>query len=371
MTDTLVERRDPYQDLRDAAARARSLLMRFAGEGNVLHQVENGDWRDALSPREARDAADLVDAMAEHVRHARAMVGLLGAESSTTVHDLTVPLADVLSTGLPLNRKERFYTGTVLPMIVASDGFAHLDRLLDLCGLPSAGFSTFNARERWHEVTFYTEYNFAESCYTPTDKARFPDPPPGADTPDLVLAGRDWLLCIEAKVFHNPKPEALNAQMAGQRLLVDYWSHTLHLDRNHVAHVLLLPSGLNTAGVTHPVVTWESLLDAYRVVGPMYWVNMLATALDRYNDLVSLPETFGQNAESHLTGLAIQAAAATGDLPFTHMGRKGGLGGALLAEDIASGRWTTQPYEVRSGALPSNPNWFEVSQFLARIEAAY
>ncbi len=42
------------------------------------------------------------------------------------------PLAD----RLPLNRKERYYTGTVLPMIVCCDEFAHFGRFLRLCGVP-------------------------------------------------------------------------------------------------------------------------------------------------------------------------------------------------------------------------------------------
>src|SRR6185312_6165083 len=44
---------------------------------------------------------------------------------------------EMFDSSLPLNRKERFYTGTVLPMLIASDGFMHLNRFLRLCSAPT------------------------------------------------------------------------------------------------------------------------------------------------------------------------------------------------------------------------------------------
>jgi hypothetical protein len=36
---------------------------------------------------------------------------------------------------LPINRKEVYYTATVLPCIVCADGFAHIHRLWQLLGI--------------------------------------------------------------------------------------------------------------------------------------------------------------------------------------------------------------------------------------------
>ena len=36
-------------------------------------------------------------------------------------------LKNLMNTELPLNRKERFYTGTVFPMIVCRDNFKYFD----------------------------------------------------------------------------------------------------------------------------------------------------------------------------------------------------------------------------------------------------
>ena len=44
-------------------------------------------------------------------------------------------LKELFDKRLPVNRKERYYTGTVLPMIVASDGFKRLPKFLTLCGV--------------------------------------------------------------------------------------------------------------------------------------------------------------------------------------------------------------------------------------------
>jgi hypothetical protein len=43
-------------------------------------------------------------------------------------------LEELMSEDLPLNRKERFFTGTILPMLVCKDSFKHLHGLLALIG---------------------------------------------------------------------------------------------------------------------------------------------------------------------------------------------------------------------------------------------
>jgi hypothetical protein len=64
--------------------------------------------------------------------------------------------------GLPLNRKERYYTGTVLPMLVATDDFAHLGRLTELAGL---GPVQVDARPASATVQLFTEYGYLESTW--------------------------------------------------------------------------------------------------------------------------------------------------------------------------------------------------------------
>jgi hypothetical protein len=352
-----------YDRMHAAAARARMVLLRLGGTGGVLEQAETGAWDDDLSPQQADDLADRLEALTEHARSARAFGG--GQLSDTDPVDLAVHMVEeAAATRLPMNRKERFYTGTVLPVLVGSDAFAHLDRLLALCGLDA---HVQPGRDGQQDIQFLTEYGFAESVFSEADHQRWPGPT-GKDTPDIVLTGPDWLLAIEAKMFHNPNAAALNRQMRDQAALVRSWQHTLGLLDHQVRHVLLLPGRLaeRVGPLAFNVVIWEDVLAAYRAVGPAHWVGVLGVALGAHRDLESRGPVFGRNAHDKLTGAEIHAAHGEGTLRFDYLGRSGGLDGSTLQEDIATGRWRTTRYEVRSGPLPDNPNWFSMVEFLAR-----
>ena len=167
-------------------------------------------------------------------------------------------LSGLFDERLPINRKERYYTGTVLPMIVASDGFKHFGKFLALCGIPEIALE---ADPNTTNVQFFSEYGFKESLMNGAEK-RFRDPG-GRDTPDLVVyMERSLLLGVEAKFFDQP-----------------------------------------------------SIADDY-----------------------------------------------------TWMGRRGGLDGPELREDVENGMWENREYEVRHDRLPDNPNWFPVADFIKMIE---
>ena len=167
-------------------------------------------------------------------------------------------------------------------------------------------------------------------------------------------------------MFHNPRPSALNEQMRRQRILIDYWARHLHVPGDRIAHVLLLPSRLPVHGVIDKVVTWESVLDAYQVLGPAYWTAMLGTALRRYETLRRVGVAFGANADGRMSGAQIVGAHALGELEYVYMERKLGLDGADLAQDLDSGTWRYRLYEVRYEPLPGNRNWFAIGEFIAR-----
>jgi hypothetical protein len=329
----------------------------------VLEQVERGTWDDGRNQQQADDLADRLDALREHGRDARAVGGsqLTEAESADAAAQR---VEEAAATRLPINRKERFYTGTVLPMLVASDGFAHLDRFLGLCGLD---VHVEPGRDGRQDIQFLTEYGFAESVFTELDHQRWPETA-AKDTPDVVLTGPDWLLAVEAKMFHNPSALALAGQMRDQATLVRSWKQTLGLLDHQVRHVLLLPGRLaeRVGPLAFDVVTWEDALAAYRAVGPAYWVGVLDVALRAHRDLESRGPAFGRNAHDKLTGAEIHAAHGEGTLQFDHIGRSGGLDGWRFHEDIDSGRWRTTRYEVRNGHLSGNPNWFTMVEFLSR-----
>lgn len=82
-------------------------------------------------------------------------------------------LVELLDRPLPLNRKERFYTGTVLPAIMCADNFAHLGRVSEL--LPTGPLEV-RADPDDCTVVFFTEYSLTESLVGQSAK-RFGDPP--------------------------------------------------------------------------------------------------------------------------------------------------------------------------------------------------
>lgn len=278
--------------------------------------------------------------------------------------DAMVPV-DERPVRLPLNRKERFYTGTVLPAIVAGDRLADLHRLLDLCGLGEVEVTDLD------DVQFFTEYSFAESVFSETDRRRFARRPNNADTPDVVIRGSGWLLAIEAKMFHRPNVASLNEQHARQSVLVDYWAARLGAHPDLVRHVLLLPRALaaSAASTQVTVITWEQVLEVYNDTVASYWTGVLREALSRYPDLASKDSTWGQNAQQRLTGLQILAAWQTSDPAVAWIGRMGGAVGAQLGNDVRTGAWQTHAYEVRDSRPDGAAgNWFRVQDFISRVD---
>lgn len=108
-------------------------------------------------------------------------------------------LDELLDLTLPVNRKERYYTGTVLPAVICSDDLTHLGLLANLL---HAGPVTVRADPRDCTVAFFTEYGIAESLIGPA-AGRFTDLPPGKDTPDvivLITEPHPLLIALEAKL---------------------------------------------------------------------------------------------------------------------------------------------------------------------------
>lgn len=341
---------------------------------DVLTAIADGRWDARLTDgQRATEAADRIDAGTEALKALRRDLDRIAPTTDTDdpaasdpAHDPAIrAITDAAAARLPVNRKERFYTGTVLPMLAFSDDFAHTHRLLTLCGLPGI---RVDGDDGVHDVQTYTEYSFAESVFTPDDRRRFVDKPPAADTPDLVLTGPGWLLAIEAKMFDAVSAADLRRQLDAQAVLVDYWRTTLAVE--HVEHVALLPRTLASrigGELPTPVVLWEDVADAYRWVGPRFWVATLDQAL-RAGLHTDETLAFGINAHAALTGAELVAAAHSTDPPvYTVMGRNGGLAGKLLAADVATGGWRTQLYEVRRDGEP-NRNWFPIAAFLDLVD---
>lgn len=275
-------------------------------------------------------------------------------------------LSDLSAHRLPLNRKERYYTGTVLPTIVGCDGFAHFGRFLKLCRVPDVAVVADPASTN---VQFFTEYGLKDSLVDGAE-TRFRDPG-GKDTPDVVIyieSSPSILLGIEAKVFSRPSINKIEQQIQTQAKLLSVMGDGV-LTRPEIYQVALLPSGLTTGEriADAPILTWELVADTFRDVAPPYWIGVLDEALKRYDGLVSKASAGGQNNDGRRRGELIVKRWQAGEREFRWIGRQSGLNGNLLRTDIESGRWRDWEYEVRRDPLPNNPNWFSIESFLSAL----
>lgn len=280
-------------------------------------------------------------------------------------------LEDLLTTELPMNRKERFFTGTVFPMIVCADEFKYFDRLLAL--MPESPRLSIDPDPDQTNIEFFTEYGLMESIYGPS-KERFVEALVYRDTPDIICLIKDeqkTLLAFEAKMYDRPSREAVEEQMRRQReFVLDYLQVGLSVET--VLHAALLPEGLleEFGGFAYPVITWETLLETFAADRrDDYWMRMLRLALNAWPDLVGPGAEFSRNADDHLRGSEILNRFEKGDVEFLLMGRNEGLNGGPLDDDLKSGGWRKKVYQVRrEGPLPNKKNWFLIADFVDQVK---
>lgn len=180
----------------------------------------------------------------------------------------------------PLNRKERYWTGTVFPVIVSGARFCRLNKFLSLAGAPERF-----VRESYQngDVAFYTEYGLKESALG--------WPEIGAirrDTPDIVIAvgnGGEWFLAVvEAKMFDYVVSEDLARQLECQKPVIRAIASHNAIPPENIVHVALLyssgpefeaalkPSGAN-------IILWRDILSAYPELEGDYFYEMLKIAV--------------------------------------------------------------------------------------------
>jgi len=278
-------------------------------------------------------------------------------------------LEEMLRNELPLNRKERFFTGTVFPMIVCKDNFKFLHRLfplIDCLQAPDIVVSPDGTN-----ILFFTEYSLVESLVG-ASKQRFKRLPKTKDTPDIVILIKSVskvLIALEAKMYDSPTVEKLDHQLREQEKILESIQKSLAVDKT--CHYALLPQKLKEQvhGLSFPVITWEDIYKQYEpVCKGDYFFDLLRVSLEMYDELVS-PKTasFGQNCEERITGRQIYTRFKQGTLHKVSMGRSGGISGDKLNEDIITEKWYSFPYETNS-TRPMNRNWFLIEDFVRLIE---
>jgi len=289
--------------------------------------------------------------------------------------DATRPtgLSQLLDTRLPLNRKEAFFTATVLPAIICADSFKHFGRFLNLLDLRNVPIDISKDKAN---IQFFTEYSLAESIFGNSAKARFPNPPDEKERPDVMIfieGSQPLLIVIEAKLYASTQVSALNEEMQRQeKHVLSYLRKYLPgLRQDNTIHAALLPAAMKERFGDHRptrTITWEDILHEYEdVESARYFREILEIALHDYDILKSSEISFGTHADGKLTGADILRRHQIGDSEFQAMGRRGGIDGGPLKDDIADNRWQEHEYEVRRSSAVLPTNWFLISGFVALV----
>jgi hypothetical protein len=279
-------------------------------------------------------------------------------------------LASLFKERLPINRKEVYYTATVLPCIVCTDSFAHIGRFWQLLNVE---VPPINVGSESANIQFLTEYNAKQSIYINPDKKRFPLEVKSGETPDVLIlidGPSPLVVSIEAKMY-----DTVNAGELRNQLRLQYENALKPLASGipnaRLVQVALLPGKMQiTAEEIDPVrlLRWEDILEKFAdVASASYFCDMLGLALKHYDVLRNEKVVFHANMEAMMTGEEILKGYEDGTSAFRTMGCSGGIQGKRLKWDIASGEWRHRCYELSSREMPANCNWFAIEEFFARI----
>lgn len=270
---------------------------------------------------------------------------------------------------IPLNRKERFYTGTVLPSIICYDNFKHINRFFNLIPCFNKKLTIFPDVNK-NNILLQTEYSLKESIFEEEFKQKYNVNIETKDTPDIVIliTEPDLILFVgEAKMFDNVRPDAIANQMKNQEWFPQALKEVLNIKKENIHHFAIVPKQLipNKEKFGYPVVYWEEILEAYmEILENEHFYNVLKIALDKYEILKGKSVlTYGENMDEKWNGLKIIEEQNKGKRFW--VGRFGGLYGGKLRNDIRNGKWQNFKYEINTSSENApNKNWFSSEEFV-------
>ena len=246
-----------------------------------------------------------------------------------------------------ITREERVFCARLYELIRASgvDSFVrYLNQHND------AGLDEQAVWEPAYELCFYRDlHHHRRAAGGPFSPKR---------TFDLALLSDDTIVIIEAKahgVFHDEQMQSFALDV------------TQVIEETGVLRVVLV--ALSSSLYTVPsnvqamfggrMLTWKELAE-------YFGGDALLLRADAVYEATAFA-AYGRNNEGgHMTGTELMECHQRGEDFW--VGRDRGLAGPRLAEDIATGRWTTQPYETnREASEAPSRNWFRLSELARRV----
>ncbi len=275
---------------------------------------------------------------------------------------------DKLQTELPVNRKEVFYTATVLPALLIHNGLANFFMFLaEIKGLPK----TICEENTKDQFFLYTEYNLKEAG-VPRSGDMNSDALTGT-RPDLLIyifAPEKAVVVIEGKMFQNLSQTYFANQMKTQQQdIIEPLKERLALDDSQIFHVALVPEKLrfsNTAD--YQVINWEFFIDNKVLdVEDNYFYNSLRFAIENYDDLVSEHSAEASTVEFEVSGQKVYSDG-TSDTPSLWIGREGGR--RTIEKDVEKGTWTGRVYcaNTLNPEKGRKGNWLSSREFAEIVD---
>lgn len=270
----------------------------------------------------------------------------------------------IQESGAPFNREERFFTGTVLSLLLCGNDFKNLKVITDIMAPNLKINPIFSSRQK--NVLFYTEYNLKKSGVVSAERESA-----DGDTPDVLFyifdKGNTYLFAIEVKMFHRPTKEKLIQQMEGQLVILKNLADRKNIPHNHIFHVALLPrkQAQQLSGIS---ITWEDILEKYaKVKANNYALEMLRYALDHYDQLVSKQSSSKKNNTGRVRGSKISSEHKELGIKYVGCGSRG-LHGKRFKQLVVSGDWKSTRFEVTTSEIrPEHENWFTIDEFIKAV----
>jgi hypothetical protein len=273
----------------------------------------------------------------------------------------------ILQAELPLNRKERFYTGTILPALLFHRGLTNFYKFLEYIKDFPSEISESTTSDNF---LFYTEYNLKESGGDRSIGVKFNART--NETPDVVieiLRPKKVFIVIEAKMFAKVRQDELTKQIRRQKTTITSELRK-ELGGEKFYHLALVPAKLGIKNTEeYQVINWEFFINNKELnVQDSFFYNYLRFALERYDEHVSLsvggdPPT---TVEFYMKGLALYEFYE--ENPTFWIGRMGGE--KKIQEDAMHGKWRKHSYCVNSKKpLKGQPgNWIPLQRFIELID---
>ncbi len=277
-------------------------------------------------------------------------------------------------------RSERYFTATLLPLILFHDEFTGLRSFVELIESRAVSERDRNGAKQEKSAPVYdfsdpeiiTEFHIARDLHhyggslSPSEEQDNEKGIEKRDAPDLVIVlGREMII-VEAKFFVNSSPIGLQVQLQSQRRQVRY----LFENRPSLRawrHVALVPEMVMDLDCD-AVITWDDIMELSRsVFGSGHYVTCrLENAVARYPRSSGVTATKNYESKMSLAAVLEKCRMEGNAISIGHAGGEADL--RMRGADYAHEKPWKWRHADTDGKI-DHANWIPGNRFIALIES--